>query len=117
MPTKPKVPCKHPGCPELVPSGAKYCERHREIPPEETRSATCRGYTAAWRKAFLQHVQPLCQNFLKEGRYTEAPIADHVIPHQGDPELFWDRSNWQGLCKHHHDVKTRREDQYPVYHY
>ena len=29
MPTKPKHPCAWPGCPELVESGERYCEKHR----------------------------------------------------------------------------------------
>jgi len=39
-----------------------------------------------------------------------ARIVDHVIPHRGDQELFWDTSNWQPLCKRCHDVKTAGED-------
>ena len=35
MPTKPKVPCKHPGCPNLVPSGTKYCDAHKALHPED----------------------------------------------------------------------------------
>ncbi|MEK4520001.1 hypothetical protein NSS64_32480 [Paenibacillus sp. FSL H8-0122] len=35
---------------------------------------------------------------------------DHIIAHKGDPLLFWDRSNWQGLCGPHHSDKTVRED-------
>ena len=56
------VPCKHPGCPELVPSGTKYCEAYKALRIEEVRSAASRGYGAEWRKAskrFLQ-VHPLC---------------------------------------------------------
>ena len=33
-------------------------------------------------------------------------VIDHIIPHRGDPILFWDRSNWQPLCKDCHDHKT-----------
>ena len=105
MPAKPKVPCKHPGCPALVPSGSKYCEAHKALHPEEVRSAARRGYGSAWQKAsrqFLRDVQPL---------------VDHIIPHRGDEKLFWDQENWQGLCKRCHDQKTRREDQTPLYHY
>ena len=29
MPMKPKVPCRHPGCAELVAPGQKYCENTR----------------------------------------------------------------------------------------
>ncbi len=39
-----------------------------------------------------------------------ADVVDHIIPHKGDQSLFWDSSNWQPLCKHHHDQKTARED-------
>ena len=37
-------------------------------------------------------------------------VVDHIIPHKGDKVLFWDRSNWQPLCKTCHDTKTARED-------
>ena len=36
---------------------------------------------------------------------------------RGDPKIFWDRSNWQPLCKKCHDRKTMTEDRYPVYKY
>jgi 5-methylcytosine-specific restriction protein A len=54
---------------------------------------------------------------LDEGRARMATVVDHIRPHRGDAALFWDPSNWQPLCKRHHDVKTRNEDQYPEYHY
>jgi 5-methylcytosine-specific restriction protein A len=34
---------------------------------------------------------------------TIATVVDHIIPHKGDKRLFWDPSNWQPLCKLHHD--------------
>ena len=69
MPYKPKVPCKHPGCSELVEPGQKYCEKHKKMHPEEVRSAASRGYNARWRresKKFLE-LHPLCQECLKNG--------------------------------------------------
>lgn len=39
-----------------------------------------------------------------------ATVVDHIIPHKGDQYLFWDRSNWQPLCKLCHDRKTATED-------
>ena len=119
MPKKPKVPCKHPGCPELVPSGTKYCDKHKPLHPEEVRSAAGRGYGPAWRKAskvFLQ-AHPLCEECKLQGKYVKATVVDHVIPHRGDQKLFWDQSNWRALCKRCHDRKTRRDDQTPEYHY
>lgn len=40
-----------------------------------------------------------------------ATVVDHIIPHRGDlsSAAFWDETNWQPLCKRHHDRKTARE--------
>ena len=48
MPYRPKVPCRHPGCPELVESGKLYCAKHLPLHPEVTRSAGKRGYGSSW---------------------------------------------------------------------
>ena len=37
---------------------------------------------------------------------TPATVVDHVIPHRGNKQLFWDEKNWQPLCKSCHDLKT-----------
>lgn len=37
-------------------------------------------------------------------------LVDHIIPHKGDMELFWDRNNWQAMAKECHDKKTATED-------
>ena len=70
--------------------------------------ADARGYDARWRrarKAFLQR-HPLCAECMKEGKLTPATVVDHIVPHRGDPRLFWDEKNWQPLCKECHDRKT-----------
>ncbi|MBP3805099.1 MAG: HNH endonuclease [Oribacterium sp.] len=119
MPLKPKVPCKHPGCPGLIVSGQKYCAIHKPMHPEEIRSANARGYNSRWRRESKQFLKlhPLCAECFKNGVATEATVVDHIIPHRGDQKLFWDRSNWQPLCKRCHDRKTRTKDQTPTYHY
>jgi hypothetical protein len=38
------------------------------------------------------------------------PVFDHVEGHHGDYEKFWDRDNWQALCKRHHDSTKQREE-------
>lgn len=118
MAMKPKHPCRHPGCPELVPAGVRYCDKHKSMHPEESRSAASRGYGNRWRKArkaFLES-HPLCEECLKHGRYVKATDVDHIVAHRGDLKLFWDRSNWQALCHSCHSKKTAREDSHPVYH-
>ena len=119
MPRMPDHPCGHPGCPRLVPRGKKYCDEHAAQHPEEVRPASERGYGSAWRKARRRYLEahPLCVACMKEGRYTKATDVDHIVPHRGDPALFWDEDNWQALCHRHHSVKTRREDHCPVYTY
>ena len=117
MPTKPKTPCRHPGCPELVEAGRKYCAKHKPLHPEEIRSASERGYDSRWRKARKRFLaaHPLCVECMKEGRYVKATDVDHIVPHRGNQQIFWDESNWQPLCHRHHSMKTRREDQTPEY--
>ncbi len=119
LPWFPDHPCAHPGCPRLVPRGKKYCDEHATQHPEEIRPAAARGYGARWNKARKRFLEknPLCVECLKAGRYVKATDVDHIVPHRGDPKLFWDEGNWQALCHHCHSVKTRNEDHDPVYHY
>ena len=35
----------------------------------------------------------------RQGALVSATVVDHVVPHRGDPVLFWDESNWQSQCK------------------
>ena len=53
-------------------------------------------------KRFLA-AHPLCIMCQRQGRTTAATIVDHIIPHKGSLTLFWDKANWQPLCKQHHD--------------
>lgn len=117
MPLKPKKPCKHPGCPALT--DYKYCDEHKKLYLDERLSAAIRGYDSRWRKARKLYLKynPLCKHCEQEGKITPAEVVDHIIPHRGDERLFWDESNWQGLCKRCHDRKTRTKDQYQEYRY
>lgn len=80
--------------------------------PDNRPSAAARGYGHRWRrarKAYLK-ARPLCVQCRFEDMVTQATVVDHIMPHKGDMKKFWDRSNWQGLCKCHHDIKTATED-------
>lgn len=35
-------------------------------------------------------------------------VTDHIIPHKGDEQLFWDADNWQPCCRWHHDVVKKK---------
>ena len=44
------------------------------------------------------------------GAITEASVVDHIQPHKGDYDLFWDGANHQPLCKHCHDSHKQRQE-------
>lgn len=117
---KPRRSCAHPGCREWAVKGS-YCAQHAaeweaklrarraayaRRADEERPSADSRGYTFEWRKArkawIIRH--PLCA-------ICGAPATDvdHIIPHRGNRELFWDTGNWQSLCHECHSRKSYGE--------
>ena len=53
---------------------------------------------------------PLCRECAKQGKLVPAAVVDHIVPHKGDLDLFYDLNNLQPLCKRCHDIKTVRED-------
>lgn len=89
-------------------------------------TAARKGYDYRWQKARADHLRthPLCVFCQQYGRLVPASVVDHITPPRlgeaklsGDSEriaaawkLFWDRANWQSLCKPCHDsVKQRLE--------
>ncbi len=114
MPRKPKKPCRYPGCPELTED--RYCPEHQKERDREynrTNRPFRKLYNSVrWqrlRKRFLLE-HPLCVECERLGRITPATVVDHIKPHEGNPELFWNENNLQSLCKPCHDSKTARED-------
>lgn len=73
-------------------------------------SANARGYTYRWQQAARAYLArfPLCAECGRQGKTTVAEVVDHVRPHRGDARLFWDSTNWQGLCAPCHNRKTGR---------
>jgi 5-methylcytosine-specific restriction protein A len=111
MPTLPLSFCRTPGCSVLVRRG--FCREHRS--QSVAKPDAERWYNSArWRhpvygmRARVLREQPFCAGpgctrALVDGNAD----VDHVIPHRGDPRLFWSRSNLQGLCHRCHAAKTR----------
>jgi len=86
----------------------KQAERHRF---DDRPSAAKRGYNARWQRASKLYLKkyPLCVDCRVTGYTEPATVVDHIIPHRGDMKLFWQQSNWQGLCVPHHNAKSARE--------
>jgi 5-methylcytosine-specific restriction enzyme A len=104
MPQAPLRYCVQRGCGARVPSG--YCLAH-----QPTREPGVH-YGRRWGKARLQFLAdcPFCAHCQSDGQTTLATEVDHIIPHKGKSSLFWDRQNWQPLCRMHHNRKTAIED-------
>jgi 5-methylcytosine-specific restriction protein A len=116
----PKRPCSYPGgCAALVAAGGGRCPVHASAQKEQRQqrdrergNSASRGYGRRWqryRQMFLRS-HPLCAEHEKQKRYVAAVVVDHIIPHRGDQQLFWNETNHQALCKPCHDAKTARED-------
>ena len=62
-------------------------------------------YGHHWRKIRARHLAlfPMCTYCAQLGRRTPATVVDHITPHRGDSDLFYDLNNLQSLCKNCHD--------------
>ena len=64
-----------------------------------------------WRAKRAEQLQrePLCRFCRERGHLTPATIADHIEPHRGDLERFW-QGELQSLCGTcHSSTKARME--------
>jgi 5-methylcytosine-specific restriction enzyme A len=106
-------PCNEINCPTLT--RERYCEQHKQVVNEYDKrrgSSSKRGYDGKWRKARTTYLakNPFCVDCFKEGNARPATVVDHIVPHKGDQKLFWDKTNWQGMCESHHNRKTATQD-------
>jgi hypothetical protein len=53
--------------------------------PQQRETAAERGYGSRWQKARLTFLadNPLCVKCREAGRYVEAVVVDHIVPHRG----------------------------------
>jgi 5-methylcytosine-specific restriction protein A len=125
MPSLPKRPCPGRGpryhrCPNLISSGEQCCPQclpfvkkvQREYDKERDQTEERQWiHSTRWRKAsklFLdQH--SLCTECERQERLTPAYLVDHIEPHCGSYEKFWNEENWQGLCNACHEEKHKGE--------
>lgn len=113
-PQRAKRPCLVSTCKDFA-ENQGYCDNHQDKIRKKDRergTAHQRGYDHKWevaRAEFLE-LNPLCADHNKRGYVQIATVVDHITPHKGDKKLFWDKTNWQPLCKPCHDRKTQTED-------
>ena len=75
-------------------------------------NAAKRGYGSKWQKARATYLQrnPNCVECAVEGHIEAAVVVDHIVPHKGNMNVFWDKHNWQSLCEYCHNRKTVKQD-------
>lgn len=68
--------------------------------------------TKRWKALRLYHLgtEPLCRLCKQAERLVPAVVVDHIEPHKGDVNLFFDDTNLQSLCKTCHDVSKQRQE-------
>ncbi|WP_303698784.1 hypothetical protein [Brevundimonas naejangsanensis] len=73
-------------------------------------SARQRGYTTAWDKASAGHVRnnPLCRYCDLAGQVRPAELTDHLYPHRGDQDVFWNKRYWIASCAECHSGFKQR---------
>ena len=70
-------------------------------------------YGYRWQRASRNFLitHPLCMCPLCGAgtiRVRAASVVDHIRPHKGDRNLFWNVANWQALAKECHDGYKQR---------
>lgn len=77
---------------------------------QSRKSAAARGYDHRWRKIRRAHLNkyPLCAECKRNGIVRLANEVDHIRPHRGNIDLFFDMDNLQSLCKSCHSSKTAK---------
>lgn len=84
------------------------CQIARKAEADKRRpNAAARGYDGSWQKARDAFIGKHSRCVMCD---AAAHVVDHRIPHRGDTKLFWDKSNWQSLCRRcHSSTKQRME--------
>jgi 5-methylcytosine-specific restriction endonuclease McrA len=75
-------------------------------------------HLARWKKhlrpAILERDDWTCQRtgvlLIGPADAPDSPVVHHIIPHDGDPDLFWDPNNLQAVSKEWHDSEGQKDD-------
>lgn len=89
-------------------------KHYTDAPTKGRLAVAAKGnpYNYRWQqqRAIYLMENPFCVMCRAKGLYVSATVVDHIIPHQGDQRLFWDKNNLQPLCAPCHDGPKQRAD-------
>lgn len=108
MPLRPLRACVVPGCSVLVSTGR--CAPHAVALAHTRPNRDVRKwyYTETWRSLRLMVLTDAMYTCAQCGMVQAELDVDHIVKHNGDPAVFWDRANLQALCKPCHSAKTQQ---------
>ena len=117
-----KIICKATGCCRLVdPStGHKYCYEHQSLERDELERKKVFYPTArhnVWANLYnspkwkVMRAQQLKEQPFCEICGAEATEVHHTIPHNGDPNIFFDSSILMSICHSCHTKETQKESE------
>ena len=118
MPYKSKVPCKYPGCKELIPAGSMYCREHAALRNSQYEKYgrdknAKRRYGRAWKRIRDKYAaeHPFCEQCYARGVLVPTEEIHHKLPlSEGGTH---DRSNLIALCKScHSQIHAKRGDRW-----
>lgn len=107
--------CGKPGCGRTCEEGKSFCRFHKDLEGKR-KVFTRRGKSSEWHHLYAtSRWKKMSRDFLKKytvcfvcGRKSE--IADHIVPHRGNLELFFNEENLQPMCWKCHSRKTFKEN-------
>lgn len=110
--------CHKHGCYASALAGYHYCQTHIKMEQSWGQRRIQRKQSTQWHHLYNSNKWRVAKNeFLKRYPYCVvcgalATVVDHVVPHRGNEDLFWDENNWQPLCTAHHGAKTMKENNF-----
>lgn len=112
--------CGWPGCSNLVLEGY-YCPKHKAIADQRKKdrkifTGTKRDRSGSYHQLYNSvKWRKISKEFLAKYNVcvicgAKATIADHITPHRGNEDLFYDTNNLQPMCWSCHTRKTLAEN-------
>lgn len=125
MITIPLKKCNKVNCNELINFNESYCDEHKQLSKQSNkdydslrnkRDNQYRKFynSKAWKDASHNatlKANSLCQECIRNGKYTIGVEVDHIIELRDDWNKRLDRDNLELLCAKCHREKTYREKQ------
>ncbi len=97
--------CCEPGCSSLVDRGR--CPQHARAKEQTRAYQDIRKLYSTVRWARLRQIILVRDPFCGLCHIAPSTDVDHIEPHKGNRERFWDEANLWGLCHRCHSRKTQ----------